>query len=169
MNIKPMIMSGKVYKHYTGYYVYVITVADAGDEPLVIYREIASGNVLSMKAEDFMAPVEYTFTFIPVDVVGTSLEASTTAELLEELEKRADNPFDGVKSLSEDDAVCSVDYLLGKITSIYDSVNDKDVDTFLQLTQRQFDTYEEAQSFAETHFPHMRCTIVRRVLKVVSE
>ena len=169
MKIQPMIVSGKVYKHYTGYYVYIITIADAGDEPLVIYSEIASGNVLSMKAEDFIAPVEGTFTFIPVCSVGTSLEASTTAELLEELEKRADNPFDGVKSLSEDDAVCSVDYLLGKITSIYDSVNDKDVDTFLQLTQRQFDTYEEAQSFAETHFPHKRCTIVRRVLKVVSE
>lgn len=169
MKIQPMIMSGKVYKHYTGYYVYIITIADAGDEPLVIYSEVASGNVLSMKAEDFIAPVEDTFTFIPVCSVGTSLEASTTAELLEELERRADNPFDGVKSLSEDDAVCSVDYLLGKITSIYDSVNDKDVDTFLQLTQRQFDTYEEAQSFAETHFPHKRCTIVRRVLKVVSK
>lgn len=169
MNLQPMIISNKVYQHHTGYYVYVNTIVDAGDEPRVIYTELESGNQLSLIADEFIARVGDTFNFVPVNTVNTALSVSTTKELIEELEKRPDNPYEVMRSLEEDKDVYAVDFLLGKIVRTCDCVTMEDVETFMLLTPNVFNSYEEAKRHAERFYPHKAWKIVRRVTRAVSE
>ena len=174
-----VVIVNALYRHFKGDYYLVEKVAtnESDGKPLVVYTSTTSGNTYIRPYEDFFSDVSnrednvthQLYRFEPAKEIKGILKLTSTEDLVKELETRADNPYEGFKTLEEDENVWSVQYLLGRVVSKYDAKTDEEYEEFMPLTPVVFDTVEKAKHYRDTCFANRPCIMARRVTKKVIE
>ena len=168
-----------LYRHFKGGYYLVEKVAknESDGQPVVVYTSVTSGMTFIRPYEDFFADVsnrEDNIThqihrFEVASEIKGLLKLTPTAELVEELETREDSPYEGCKTLEEDENIWAVQYLLGRVVERIDPKTNDTYEEFAPLTLATFDTPESAKKYRERCYPNRPAVLARRITKKVSE
>lgn len=168
-----------LYRHFKGDYYLVEKVAtnESDGRSLVIYTSTTTGMSYVRPYEEFFDVVSdrednvthQVYRFEPANEIKGILKLTSTSDLVKELETRADNPYEGIKTLEEDENVWSVQFLLGRLVNRTDSKTGEEYEEFLPLTPLAFDTIESAKTYRDRCYANKPCIIARRVTKRVIE
>lgn len=167
-----MVTPFQIYRHFKGNLYLVISVAlsESALEPTVVYLSLQGDNqVWTRSMSDFESPVPkdrenptgQKYRFEPVEDVKNVLSSCTTDNLIEELKRRPDSPFNDVDFEGLNSRVANVEYVVGEMRSDMFSCNGVDILYPVSCT----DTLKEAQLFME-HNPH-RCSSRTKIYKRV--
>lgn len=172
-----MIQVNGLYRHFKGCYVVVNNVAtiESTKEPCVVYTHVDTHETWVRPLSEFFADVsdrednvtKQVHRFESAEDLNDT-SALTTQKLVEALEKRPDNPYDGIKKLEEDEDVWDIQYMIGKVVSTPSEEDDEAYNyEFIPYVPSGFSTYKEASDYRDRHYVHKPCTIVRRVIRKV--
>lgn len=174
-----VVIVNALYRHFKGDYYLVEKVAtnESDGKPLVVYTSTTSGNTYIRPYEEFFTDVSdrednvthQLYRFEPAKEIKGILKLTTTEDLVKELETRGDNPYEGFKTLEEDENVWSVQYLLGRVVSREDTKTGEKFEEYIPLTPMAFDSLEKAKHYRDTCYANKPCVIARRVTKKVIE
>ena len=178
MQHTPIQVNG-LYRHFKGNYYVVDKLAkqESDGEPVVVYTSVTNGVTYTRPFEDFFANVadrkdnttHQTHRFELASELKGLLSLTPTDELVEELRTRPDNPYEGFKTLEEDEDVWSVQYLLGHVVEHTATDTAEPYEEFLPITPMAFDSIESANKYRQTFYPNKPCVIARRVTKKIRE
>ena len=166
-----------LYRHFKGNYYVVDKLAkkEADEEPMVVYTSVSTGATFIRPLEEFFSDVsdrpdnkthQVTRFELAQEIKGL-LSFTDTADLVEELKKRPDNPYEGFKTLEEDEDVWSVRYILGRVIEHSATENSEAFEEFVPITPQAFETLEAVKKYRSTFYPNRPCVIARRVTKKV--
>lgn len=167
-----MIIPDQIYRHFKGglYLILAVALPEEGCEPVVVYKSLNGDNqVWTRSLAEFMSPVPkergnptgQLNRFELVKDVRNILSNCSTKNLIEELKRRPDSPFNEQDVEGLNSKVVSSEYVVGEY--VYHLHNDPDRGTLLPLAS--VDTLDEAKKFME-HNPH-RCSIRTKIFKSV--
>ena len=176
-----MLQINGLYRHFKGgfYIVNHIALLEASpdeNDPMVVYTSVETGKTWLRPLSSFVADVsdrEDNVTGqkhrleLATDLRGI-MSFMSTGDIVKELEKRPDNPYDGLKKLEDDEDVWDVQYMLGFVESRY-SDTDGEYEEFIPVTPKGFDTYNEAIDYRNKHLLHRPCVLARSVIRKVEE
>lgn len=176
-----MLAMNVLYRHFKGGFYIVNGFAQLESEPnetdpMVVYTAIKDGKSYLRPLSEFDTDVSERPDNVTgqihrfeaaVDITGLASFMSTS-DLVTELEKRNDSPYEGLKKLEEDEDIVDVHYTLGKVVERLDSKNEK-FEEVIPLTPNSFDTYTQAKKYAENRFPNVQATILRSIIKKCKE
>lgn len=170
-----------LYRHFKGGFYIVKEIAQLESSPdednkMVVYTSVETGKTWLRPLNQFFTDVSdrddnvtgQTYRFeLATDLRGI-MSFMSTKEIVEELENRPDNPYDGLKTLEEDPDVWDVKFILGRFVE-KSSLKGETVEEFVPITMNVWDTIEEAQRYRDIHYAHRPCVIARRVTRKVVE
>lgn len=178
-NSSSLIQLNGLYRHFKGDYYIVNKLAtqESDGSPIVVYTSVTTNKTFARPFEDFFSDVtnsegnvtHQVHRFEIAQELKGLLSLTSTEELVSELKTRPDNPYEGFKTLDEDEDVWSVQYLLGRVVEKKDSKTGDSYDEFLPVTPASFDSFESAKKYRETFFSNRPCVIARRVTKKIEE
>lgn len=177
-----MLNIGGLYRHFKGgfYIVNSVALLEASpdeNDPMVVYTSVETGKTWLRPLSSFIADVsdrEDNVTGqmhrmeLATDLRGI-LSFMSTEEIVEELEKRPDNPYEGVKKIEEDPNVWEVRYLLGRITEHTDPKTGETYEEFTPVTLQTWETPQAAKAYRETFYPNKPCIMARRVIRKIED
>lgn len=180
MENQNIVLVGGLYRHFKGDYYVVNKIAileSNKDEALVIYTSVSKGNTWARPYKEFFDDVSkredntthQVHRFEVATEIKGLLGLTPTHELVDELKTRPDNPYEGFKTLEEDEDVWSVQYLLGRVVEHPATQTEEAYEEFVPITPQAFETIEAAKKYRETFYVNRPCVIARRVTKKVSE
>lgn len=168
-----MIFPNQIYRHFKGnlYLIMSVAISESTLEQTVVYMSLnGDGNVWTRSVSEFESlvpegkenPTGQKYRFELVKDIRSVLSQCTTQNLIEELKKRPDNPFNDIDVEGLNDKVKIREYILGELRPI-SATNEEDY--FLHSTYSA-DSLEEVRSFAERHFDRLnsRTKIFKSVL-----
>lgn len=176
-----MLQTNGLYRHFKGgfYIVNQIALLEASpdeNDPMVVYTSVETGKTWLRPLSCFVADVsdrednvtgqKHRFE-LATDLRGI-MSFMSTDDIVKELEKRPDNPYDGLKKLEEDEDVWDVQYMLGFVENEYND-NGELNEVFIPATPIGFDSYNEAVDYRGSHLPHKPCVLARRVIRKIEE
>lgn len=174
-----VVMLNVLYRHFKGdYYLVEKVVTNEKDkEPYIVYTSTTSGKSYIRPYSEFFDIVtdrsdnitHQVYRFEPANEIKGILKLTPTEDIVAELETRGDNPYEGFKTLEEDENVWSVQYLLGRVTTSHDYNTESDYEEFIPVTLVTFDTLEAAKAYRDKCYANRSCVIARRVTKKVAE
>ena len=168
-----------LYRHFKGDYYLVEKVAtnEADGEAVVIYTSATSGKTFVRPYSEFFSDVSdrednithQVHRFEPATEIQGILRLTPTKDIIEELEKRPDNPYEGYKTLEEDENVWSVQYILGRVCDRLDPSTGDKYEEYVPLTPLAFDSIEKAEQYRNRCFANRPCVIARRITRKITE
>ena len=174
-----------LYRHFKGDYFIVNKIATQVPDgsqnsqvcQLVVYTSVTTNMTFAIPFEDFFADVSDTegntthqvHRFELAQELKGLLSLTTTEELANELKNRPDNPYEGYKTLDEDEDVWSVQFLLGRVVTHPATDTEDEYEEFVPVTPAAFDSFESAKKYRETFYANRPCVIARRVTKKIKE
>ena len=169
-----------LYRHFKGGYYLVnkiATLESNTNEALVIYTSVTTGNTWARPYKEFFDDVtnrednvtHQVHRFELATEIKGILSLTPTEELVNELQNRPDNPYDGFKTLDEDEDVWSVQYLLGRVVNHPATQTEKEYEEFIPVTPAAFDSIDSVKRYRETFFANRPCVIARRVTRKIEE
>lgn len=174
-----IIQVNSLYRHFKGDYYLVNRIAQMesnSEDIMVVYTSVTTGITFIRPYSEFFDLVtdrednitHQTHRFELANELKNLLSLVNTAELVEELKTRGDNPFESCKPLNEDEDVWNVQFIVGRVV---ENKNDKgEVYTeFLPLTPSVFGTLEEARKYRDRFYSNRPAVIARRVVRKVEE
>lgn len=170
-----------LYRHFKGgfYIVNCLALLESDpneNDPMVVYTSVETGKTWLRPLSQFSDDVSdrednitgQTHRFELATEIKGLMSFMSTEDLLTELEKRQDNPYDSIKKLEEDEDVLNVEYLLGRIIT-RTSTDGEPYEEFIPIALNTFESYQSAKGYAESHFPNTDAVISRRVIRKCSE
>lgn len=166
-----MVVPFQIYRHFKGNLYLVISVAltSSSLEPTVVYMSLSGDSQIwtrplsefqSFVPEGKENPTGQRYRFQQITDFGSVISLITTENLIEELKKRPDSPFNesDVEGLNE--KVADREYILGELTPHPTG------DNVILRSIYSADSLEAVQSFAERHFDRLssRVKIFKSVL-----
>lgn len=164
-----MIFPNQIYRHFKGnlYIILSIATEESTLENKVVYMSLnGDANVWTRSLSDFESlvpegkenPTGQEYRFELVRDIRTILSQCTTKNLIEELKKRPDSPFNESDINGMNDKVVDREYVLGELSITGDT-------QFLHSIYSD-DTLESVKGFAERHFDRLssRTKIFKSVL-----
>lgn len=174
-----VVVANVLYRHFKGDYYLVEKVAtnEADGKAVVIYTSATSGKTFVRPYSEFFTDVtdrkdnitHQVHRFEPATEIQGILRLTSTQDIVEELERRPDNPYEGCKTLDEDENVWSVQYILGRVQTKTDPSTGENYDEFVPLTPLAFDDLEKAKQYRDRCFANRQCIVARRVTKKLIE
>lgn len=169
-----------LYRHFKGHYVIVNSIAQLESDTgkmFVVYTHASTGNTWIRPYEEFFDDVSnredntthQVHRFELATEIKGLLSLTSTADIVEELKTRPDNPYEGFKTLEEDEDVWSVQYLLGRVIEHPATQTEESYEEFVPVTPMAFDSIESANKYRQTFYADRPCTIARRVTKKVKD
>lgn len=168
-----------LYRHFKGNYYVVNKIAtqESDGSPIVVYTSVTTNMTFVRPFEDFFADVSdrkdnvthQVHRFELAQELKGLLSLTSTEEIVNELRTRPDNPYEGCKTLDEDEDVWSVQYLLGRVVNHPATSTEKEFDEFVPITPMAFDSLESVKKYRETFYSNRPCVIARRVTKKIKE
>lgn len=168
-----MVIPFQIYRHFKGNLYLVTSVAlTASDlEPTVVYMSLNGDNQVWTRAlsefESFVPegkenPTGQRYRFQQVLDIRSLLSQCTTENLIEELKRRPDSPFNESDVEGLNDKVKIREYVLGELR--HNSITGEE-NYFLHSTYSA-NSLEEVQNYAERHFDRLnsRTKIFKSVL-----
>lgn len=174
-----MVHIGCMYRHFKGgiYIVNNLAVLESDRNiTMVVYTSIKDGKVWVRELKDFTAIIKnrpdnvtgQERRFVQLGFISDELSAVSTKELLNELDKRPDNPYDSIKPLESDPDVWDIHFSVGWVDKIADEEG-KVHESFYPVTQKTFEDYESALAYARScMIGNRELHIVRRVTRKVN-
>ena len=107
--------------------------------------------------------------FETVKEVESIISLIPTQALLDEISKRPDNPYDGIKKIEEDDDIWDVCFVVGRVDEDIDHDTQETVEVFRPVTPISFGSFDEAVAYRNRYYPNKPCVIARRVTKKIAE
>ncbi|NCB03230.1 MAG: DUF1653 domain-containing protein [Spirochaetia bacterium] len=137
------IRTANIYRHFKGGYYIVHSVAKTEEtgEEVVVYQSLETGQIWTRPVSSFNErvpadkenPTGQFHRFERVVEFENQLHLISTENLVAELEKRNDNPFAGVMSVTDNSKVWRTDYLVGKYVDYFidseNTVRDFEIET----------------------------------------
>lgn len=150
--------SPELYRHYKGgyYIVHSIATVEADCSQVVVYQGLVDGRMWTRPFDNFFEelsnsienPTGQKHRFEKVVMFDNPLSNVSTDKLVEELEKRGDNPFVALMHVNPSDYIFREEFVVGTVCPVYisesESFEDLDVDTV-------WNTLEEAKSRVYNH------------------
>lgn len=173
------IIVNTLYRHFKGNYYLVEKLArnESDGEASVVYTSVVTGQTFIRPYDEFFTDVSdrednvthQVYRFEPASEIRSLLKLTPTNELVEELETRADSPYESCKKIEDDENVWEVRYLLGRVVETFDRTTESPVEEFKPLTMATFDTIESAKKYKEQCYPNRPAVLARRVIRKIIE
>lgn len=177
-----MLTINGLYRHFKGGYYVINQIAlmesnPNKSDPMVVYTSVDTGNTWIRPYSEVIADVSNREDNVTgqkhrlerATNVSGILSHISTNEIIQELENRPDNPYDGIKPLKEDPDVWAVQYLVGRLQEKTEPKTQETYTEFVPVTLTAWSSYEEALRYRDRYFPHRNCTIARRVTRKIKE
>ena len=168
-----------LYRHFKGDYFIVDKLATQVPDgtPIVVYTSVTTNMTFIIPFEDFFSDVSdmednithQVHRFELAQELKGLLSLTSTEELVSELKNRPDNPYEGYKTIDEDEDVWSVQFLLGRVVTHPATDTEDEYEEFVPVTPAAFDRFESAKKYRETFYANRPCVIARRVTKKIKE
>lgn len=168
------IQPSSIYRHFKGgyYVVHAVASREESGEEVVVYQSLQTGQLFTRPLTSFMEkvpedkenPTGQFHRFERVVEFNNQLSLISTENLVKELERRSDNPFAGIKSVTNSSQVWREDYLVGEFVQDYvdDTLTVEDFDV-----RTVHDSIEDARDSASKELFRSCASILKRVfLKV---
>lgn len=173
----PVVVNG-LYRHFkTGNYYIVnhLATQEADGSHVVVYTSVKTGETYTRPYESFIEDISarpdnamhQTYRMELASEIKGLLSLVSTDELIEEIKTRPDNPYEGFKTLEEDEDVWSIQFLIGRINKVPETDTEEAYEEFIPVTAMVFDKLEDAKDFASRMFANQQVVIARRVTKAV--
>lgn len=177
MDEDKVIRVNALYRHFKGGYYLVEKLArnESDGKAVVVYTSVVTGQTFIRPYDEFFTDVSsrednvthQVYRFEPASEIKGLLKLTPTSELVEELETRADNPYESCKSIEDDENVWEVRYLLGRVVERLDPNTGEKFEEFAPLTMATFDTIESAKKYKEHCYPNRPAILARRVIRKI--
>lgn len=173
-----IVIAGGLYRHFKGGYFVVDKIAEyESGGSCVVYSSAETQRVFVRPLEEFFTDVSerednktcQKYRFEPVKEIESVLSLIPTDTLLEEISKRPDNPYDGIKKIEEDDDVWDVSFIVGRVVPEINSETGEEVEVMRPVTPISFGSFDEAVTYRNKYYANKPCVIARRVTKKIAE
>lgn len=167
-----------LYRHFKGglYIVNSIALNEAEPneaDPTVVYTSVATGQTwlrpLSVFNEEIPNREDnttgQTHRFEPAVNVTSLLSFISTKEIVAELDKRPDNPYEGALNDIDNPNVWDIAYLIGRVTERKDFKTDEVYEEFSPVTPQTWGNYEKAIEYRDLYLMNKPCVIAKRIIK----
>lgn len=173
------IIVNTLYRHFKGGYYLVEKLArnESDGKEVVVYTSVVTGQTFIRPYDEFFTDVSdrednvthQLYRMEPASEIRSLIKLTPTNELVEELETRADSPYESCKKIEDDENVWEVRYLLGRLVEKMDPKTEERYEEFAPLTLATFDTPELAKKYRERCFPNRPAILARRVIRKIIE
>lgn len=174
-----VVVVNTLYRHFKGGYYLVEKVArnESDGSPVVIYTSVVTGQTFIRPYDEFFTDItdrednttHQVYRFEPASEIKGLLRLTPTSELVAELETRADSPYEGYKTVEEDENVWNVQYLIGRVVEKANPDTGETYEEFAPLTLATFDTPEAAKRYRDRCYPNRPAILARRVTRKIAE
>lgn len=167
-----------LYRHFKGglYIVNSLALNEAEPneaDPTVVYTSVSTGKTWLRPLSVFTEVIQdrednvtgQVHRFEPAVNVSSLLSFLTTKEIVEELDKRPDNPFDGALKDEDNSNVWDISYLIGRVTERKDFKTDEVFEEFSPITPQTWSDYDKAVEYRDLYLINRPCVIAKRIIK----
>lgn len=172
------VVPGGLYRHFKGGYYIVDKVAEyeSGGE-CVVYSSADTHRAFVRPLSEFLEDVSdrkdnvthQKQRFEPVKEVESIISLIPTQTLLDEISKRPDNPYEGIKKIEEDADIWDVSFIVGRVVEEINPETHDAVEVLRPVTPISFGSFDEAVSYRNKYYANSPCVIARRITKKIVE